>query len=318
MTKTIHLTQLERDELSKNLDEKQKQFIDEYLIRGRKTVFANVLAKGKAGGVEETEIEKVANQWELQDFIDAGPGWRENPKLFCECGRALRYQYIVLNKETKELKKFGINHFEEHVGIPPQLVKEIIKGIEVIDYERDEILVKINQNWNLIDEGIVIPEEFDIPKDIEQHLEYNVPLLDRQITRLKTIITEYNKLIERERLERNLAEQKSKQERKKQHLAQRREALLQQGRFQFDLELDPALQAGIMIYLEDLNRTQFLASEVCQYLIDYHGASNEKYSSGTFKIFPQVCLFLENLTKNEEIVFLGRKRGIDRLYQISG
>ena len=63
---------------------KQKQFIDEYLIRGRKTVFANVLAKGKAGGVGETEIEKVANQWELQDFIDAGPSWRENPKLFCE------------------------------------------------------------------------------------------------------------------------------------------------------------------------------------------------------------------------------------------
>lgn len=35
---------------------------------------------------------------------------------------------FFLNKETSEVKKLGINHFEEHVGIPPHLVKEIIRG----------------------------------------------------------------------------------------------------------------------------------------------------------------------------------------------
>lgn len=120
----IHLTQDERDELLQHLDERQRTFINEYLKRGRKTVFANVLAKGKGGDVPDEDVEQVASQWELIDYIDAGPGWRKKPQLFCECGRPLRYQYVVLNKETSEVKKFGINHFEEHVGIPPHLVKE--------------------------------------------------------------------------------------------------------------------------------------------------------------------------------------------------
>lgn len=317
MIRAHHLSQQERDAITKSLDKRQKDFIDAHLKRGRKTIFANVLAKGKAGSVAEAEVEKVASEWELVDYMDAGPDWNKNPQLFCECGRALRYQYIVLNTETSELKKFGITHFEEHVGISPQLVKEIIKGIETIDYERDEILIKIADHWSLVDEQIeVIPKEVEVPKDIQLHFDYDVPLLDRQIGRLRTIIGQFIREQEKLRLEKERQEIAMQQKRKKREVAKRRTDMLESDYIEGSLELAPSLQAGILIYLEDLTRKEFLASEICHYLVGYHDAPADRFTSGNFKIFPPVCIFLERLVARKILVFAGRKGGIDREYQM--
>lgn len=68
------------------------------------------------------------------------------------------------------MKKFGITHFEEHTGIPPELAKEILKGFERIDYELDEILWKLSNEWNLSKEGIeYIPANIELPADIQAH-----------------------------------------------------------------------------------------------------------------------------------------------------
>lgn len=317
MVDTIYLTQSQRDKIKANLDEKQKTFIQSYLKRGRKTVFANVLAVEKAGNTDRADIEKIASMWEFHDYIDAGPNWNVVPRLYCECGRALRYQYIVLNKKTKELKKFGINHFEEHVGIPPHLVREIKNGIERIDYEQDELLTKIANGWTLSDEGISnIPDRVEIPKDIQLHFDYNVPLLKPQIYRLKALISNYYKDETRLQVQKNREEQEARQRKEMQTAAKRREQIMQSRNLNAGLELSPELQAGVIIFLEDLQRAQFLISEVCEYLISYHGASNERFSSGTFKITPYVGMFLEQLVASGSLTFIGRQNGVDRKYQV--
>lgn len=314
---TDYLTQSERDELLLSLTDKQKEFFKEHLRRGRKTIFANVLAREKASSVDDTTITEIASQWELQDYIDAGPGWRSGSQLFCECGRALRYQYIVYNKETSEVKKFGITHFEEHVGIPPHLVKEIVKGIAEIDYEGDEILMKIENGWVLADEQIYeIPNEIEVPKDVQLHFDYDIPLLNRQILRLKRMIAMHLKEIEEERVQQQRLEKEMKRQKKESAMVSRREAMLQSREWKHGIGISVEEQAGIMIFLEDLDKTTFLASNVCEYLVAYHGSSGEKYSSGSFKIFSFVCIFLEELVRNGQLQFVAKKYGMDREYAL--
>ena len=265
------------------------------------------------------DIEKVANRWELQNYLDAGPNGKKNPQLFCECGRPLRYQYIVENKETNEFKKFGITHFEEHIGIPPNLVKEIVKGIEKIDYEGDEILTKIATGWKLSDEGIKnLPVELEIPRDIQQHFDYLIPLLERQVQRLKRLLSEVFQEKERQRKKMMLKEREKIQQRKREEIASRKQEISEEMGWLKDTHqnLDKPLQLGVMVYLESLNTTYFRASEVCKDLVEYHHAPNDSYSSGRLTIFPDVCLFLEYLVQQGILEFMRKQDGVDRVYRI--
>lgn len=311
------LTQAERDELTRTLTSKQKQFIDELLKRGRRTVFANVLARDKASGSEEETMEEVARRWELLDYIDAGPDWRAKAAYYCECGRPLRYQYIVRNSKTGEVKKFGITHFEIHVGIPPHLVKQIVKGFETIDFERDEILIKIATNWSLAEAGIRnIPEELEIPSDVQLHFDYNVPLLDRQVRRLKQRVNDYMRNLKIQRLEQERHEKELNEKRKREVYTRDREAIRVKLGWGSKLNEKEYLELGIMIFLENSNQQQFLASEVSEELAAYHGASGERFSSGMLKIFPDVCMVLESLVKQQKLQFIKKQNGRDRVYRV--
>ena len=74
MMTVLQLSQSERDELLQHLDERQRTLINEYLKRGRKTVYTNVLPKGRGGNVPDEDVEQVASQW---DYIDADTGWKK-------------------------------------------------------------------------------------------------------------------------------------------------------------------------------------------------------------------------------------------------
>src|SRR5690606_25388474 len=112
--------------------ENQRLFLTEKLKRGKRTVFSNALAMGKGTYLgSDQDLEQEIQQWEFIDLLDGGEG---NRPYRCECGMSLRYQYIVKNIRSGEIKKFGRNHFEFHTGIPANIVKDIIKGFESIDY----------------------------------------------------------------------------------------------------------------------------------------------------------------------------------------
>lgn len=256
MYRMEHLTQQERDSILSSLNEKQQRFITAHLKRGRKTVFANILAKGKAGLDPIEENSQIAEGWELIDYIDAGPGWQSNPKYFCECGRPLRYQYVLQNTQSGEIKRFGINHFQEHTGISPQLARAIVKGIESIDYEMDEILIKISMNWSLADTDIDgVPPVITIPDDIQSHLDSEIPLLDRQVKRLKQQIAAYWKEVEEQSLRNKIrAEEQEEKQRVKdyQELKAILSANIASGQVQINTgsSLNDSLQIGMLpIYI---------------------------------------------------------------------
>ncbi|MCU5081019.1 hypothetical protein OB985_26170, partial [Bacillus cereus] len=179
--KTLYLSQSERDLILGTLSYEQKKYLSEFLKRGKRTAFASVLAQQKGNNSQE-DADHISVQWTLLDFIDAGT---ISDELKCECGRSLRYQYIVKNLSTGKVLKFGKSHFQEHTNIPADIVKDVINGMLQIDYELDEILIKLKNNWSLeLNEGIILPADLDIPLDIQIHLDLQLPLLEKQIQRL--------------------------------------------------------------------------------------------------------------------------------------
>lgn len=309
MTTLIHLTQSERDTIMKTLHARQIEFLTRFLRRGKRTTFANILAKEKAVDVEKNNF---AHQWELLDYMDAGPSWRESSDLVCECGRLLRYQYVVNNLQTGVIKKFGLTHFEEHTGIPPYVAKQILRGFEEIDYELDEMLVKVKDDWT-IEENLAfdLPTDYPLPSDIQAHMDYDVPLLRRQMDRLNEGLRVYKQTIQEE-------------EEKKERDASLRihHKLLYTvkhsdwwNQLKSTSPLDENLKIATIVYCMQKTDNQVLASHVCECLVTEHHASEKKYSSGTYEIFPLVCMFLEELAGLGRIRFMQKVNGLDRLYE---
>ncbi|MDR0136712.1 DUF3895 domain-containing protein [Metabacillus idriensis] len=176
----------ERAEILEELTEEQRVYLLERLKRGKRTLFSNELVKSKGTYIgSEQELDREINDWEFIELLDGGLG---NRPFRCECGMPLRYQYIVKNTETGEIKKFGKDHFEFHTGIPASVVKEIIKGFTQIDFELDEILYKVMNGWDqkVLSEAKTMG--IDLPEEVQDLLDLDLPLLDRHINRLYRMI----------------------------------------------------------------------------------------------------------------------------------
>lgn len=188
-----YLSKFERDKIFATMTPVQQAYLIDELKRGKRTAFANILARDKGDVITPKmtleEVEASLGEWRLLDFIDAGPGYKQiKPPFKCQCGKVLRYQYVIEHQSTKEVRKFGIVHFEEHTGFPPRTIKEITHGFEKIDYELDEILTKYAQNWTL---PLDLPDGFMLPDDIIKLIGLRLPLLDRQVAKLSVKIREY-------------------------------------------------------------------------------------------------------------------------------
>lgn len=182
----------ERDQRLANVTDVQRDFLLNYVKRGKRTVFSNFIAEQKGATLSDElsleDVERNLQDWHLKDIIDSGS---INPDTRCECGRPLRYQYIVEHQSTKKVLKFGINHFEEHMGIPASVVQDIRNGFTNIDYELDELLEKIEDGFDSSSYLLDWPEDLIVPEHILAHIEAKVPLLDRQIERLRIIKERY-------------------------------------------------------------------------------------------------------------------------------
>ncbi|WP_233254237.1 DUF3895 domain-containing protein [Salipaludibacillus keqinensis] len=315
------LTKEERDERMKTLTQEQKDFIQNHVRRGKKTTFANHMAKDKGivlpQDTESEDIEHLLDGWVLIDYIDNGT---VNPDTPCECGRPLRYQYIVKHIGSNEIRTFGINHFEEHTGLPAEIVKDIKNGFQQIDYEMDELLVKLHNDWRLEDEVPYIPEDYPYPNDMQQHFDANVPLLDRQIKRLKQSVLSLNAGPRRD-------DQQHEPERKTPVMESVYEAQEPDPLNLFSEEEMPApkeekdLQAYVLAYeyrdavLEYLSQGVKSARIICELLIKNNQAPADRYSfSKRPKIYVPVCFYLDLLVSKGEADHIGSLDLDDRYY----
>lgn len=61
-------------------------------------------------------------------------------QLKCDCGRPLKYQFVIESKQTGQAVHLGIQHFKDHLGIPQGVAEEIKKGVAHVDLALDELL----------------------------------------------------------------------------------------------------------------------------------------------------------------------------------
>jgi len=195
MISKYELTMEQRDDIMGRLTEEQRHFLHHILVRGRRTRFARQLARMKFQFIPEEvtleELEAIIDEWDYVNFIDSGT---VSPHTRCECGRALRYQHEVLHVPTNTRKFFGIDHLQLHTGIDAQAVSAILNGFDVLDGEMNELLCKCRDGWQLhVHLHLPLPDGFELPGDIQEHIDMKLPLLDRQLLRLKNKLREFEK-----------------------------------------------------------------------------------------------------------------------------
>lgn len=198
---SYELTIEQRDQIMAQLSDEQRHFIHHVLVRGRRTLFARQLARVKVQFIPEDaefeEIQAFIEEWDYQGFTDSG---EVSPLTKCECGRSLRYQHKVLHVPSNTIRYFGIEHLQLHTGIDAKAVSAILKGFDVLDGEMNEVLSKYRDGWRIEHQVYLpFPEGFVVPEDIEEHIKVKLPLLGRQLIRLRAKLRELEK---QDRLER--------------------------------------------------------------------------------------------------------------------
>lgn len=139
-TKTVYSVS-ERTRLLDLLTKKQRGLIE----RHRKYMIRSLFLRRQF--LQETDWDFVELKIDANYHINN----RKN-KLYCKCGRTLKYQFIVQSKTTKRKMELGITHFSDHLKISPKIANEIKKGINTVDIALDDLLY-------LIDKQVVFPED---------------------------------------------------------------------------------------------------------------------------------------------------------------
>lgn len=332
------LTAEERDRIFSTLTEEQRQFVRESMVRGRKTLFARVMAARKGAHIPEDatyeQIELLVDDWIYLRYEDAG---EISDALKCDCGRSLRYAHTVKNLKTGMTHTFGITHLELHTGIDAKIVAQIKSGFEAIDFELNEILSKVQSGWELYRSvGERIPEGLALPEEIERHVGLGLPLLDRQVNRLKRLIRQYQQTSEASKPRYRMPEAAPPPQ-----PARQPEPEIGQASFDFDFGFEPtAVETTAEAYqlpveprgmetpgspfrLEERLKAPVLAvlgqgvqsaRVICEVLIQSHGAADNRYSTGKPSIYTAVCAFLDEQVR-EGAAKLMEKDQNDRWYQ---
>ncbi|MED3325529.1 DUF3895 domain-containing protein [Bacillus thuringiensis] len=316
MVSKIILDDTRRSNIFDSLTEKQKDFLEQHVKGGKKTAFANVMALDKGivlpNHATDAEIQTILDEWVLIEYIDNG---ERNANTPCECGRPLRYQYIVQHQTTKETRRFGITHFAEHTGLPAHIVKQIKDGFAAIDYERDELLVKLQNHWFLDDELSRFPNGFILPTDLKQQLDAGIPLLDTQFKRLRKEISLFlQELHTPPRQTEPIHDIEIASDSNEQVILDLFQeisySIEQQEKVSWDLTYE--YQKAIEYYLQKGVSSAWV---LCELLVKEHNAPKGRYATRKPKMYVPVCMYLDELVKRGTIRLVEIDGKLDRMYQ---
>ncbi|MGY3765399.1 hypothetical protein ACWOAH_02445 [Vagococcus vulneris] len=128
------MTVKERWEVYSKLNKQQRTVLDEH----RKFLVRSAFIKNSY---------LAASDWEFVDIrIDDKYPNKHNKELYCQCGRRLKYQYVIKSKKNGQAIYLGSQHFRDHLNIPHHVAAEIVKKINNVDVALDEILWLKRQN----------------------------------------------------------------------------------------------------------------------------------------------------------------------------
>ncbi|PTK53350.1 hypothetical protein BUZ37_08535 [Staphylococcus haemolyticus] len=126
-----------RHALISQLTENQREILFKYYKYRKKNILIN-------------DMYRYSEEWELIDF-KVNENYRtscnDNP-LYCECGKELKYQYILRSKSKDTIVKLGIEHFKEHSGIPNRIASQVRKNMFLLDDWLDDVLLNHEKFMN--------------------------------------------------------------------------------------------------------------------------------------------------------------------------
>ncbi|MCU6710438.1 hypothetical protein M6D81_17230 [Paenibacillus sp. J5C_2022] len=176
------LTEREVDQLFQLLNAEQGSYLQGYLKQSKKSKWLEKLAWKKGIVLDaHTSIDEIweqLNDWELKEILDGGYG---NRPYKCECGMPLRFCYIVHHRKEKKTYRLGETCLGNYTLMSPELIKDITNGFHKIDLERDDILLKHQQGWELPSEYLGLL----LPGDIQTQLDLGLPLSSSQMNKIE-------------------------------------------------------------------------------------------------------------------------------------
>jgi hypothetical protein len=202
MSREIPLTEERVREIMSKLKDEQRNFIQSTSKQSKKSKWLEILARRKGIVFSEnlslSQIIDTIDDWILQDVLDGGYGLRPYK---CECGKPLRFQFIV--HHTKEGKTYGLGEtcFEHYTNLEPEILKDIKNGFYHIDLERDELLVKFEQG-DLFNLNPYL--HLEVPEVIRKQVELELPLTDKQISIITKLLEEHKRKQRLDELEQRL------------------------------------------------------------------------------------------------------------------
>src|SRR5699024_10612789 len=179
-------------------DEKRQRILSKLKYKQIKILSDFTMYKAKSEMITKDFV--IANDWKLAD-IREDAFWnlrsmdnnqvKNIPKLKCECGKNLRYQYILRSSSSKELK-LGVTHFTQHQGIPQNIARQIHSRLNKVMIFRDEILTKYSQGqrfplkeYNIVSKkGLLLEFGEDFNYKLKKFKDANLPLFHVDESRL--------------------------------------------------------------------------------------------------------------------------------------
>lgn len=177
----------EREQLLSLVTTEQREFLENEVKRGRRTIFKKAMRDEKISAIKSIDItleedEMNVVDWMITDFIDFGLG---NLGGQCACGRRLHYQFTVEHQKSGKKIQYGKDHLRTFLNIDVKDIDGVINELDIVDYELGQLLWKIKHDDYGHDHYKKVPDKTVVSKMILKHIEVNIPLLDRQINRLK-------------------------------------------------------------------------------------------------------------------------------------
>lgn len=176
------LTEKEVNRLFQLLDDNQLIFLQSYLKQSKKSKWLEKLAHKKGivlhSNISIEEVWGKLNDWELKEILDAGYG---NRPYKCECGISLRYCYIVHHRKENKTYQLGETCLGNYTMMSAELIKDITNGFHKIDLERDEILVRYEQDWELPTDY----NELHLTEDLRTQIDIGLPFSSIQVNKIE-------------------------------------------------------------------------------------------------------------------------------------
>lgn len=109
----------EREQRLSVLTAEQRDFLENKMKRGRRTIFENVMREEKIAALKSIDItlqegEVNVVDWLITDYEVFGP---DNLGGRCACGRRLRYMFTVEHQITRKKIQYGVDHLSAFLNI---------------------------------------------------------------------------------------------------------------------------------------------------------------------------------------------------------